>query len=73
MKKRMRAQLELSLPPPTEAAMNDRAAVVTNSIMMIFSSSLPKLELRRHVEALLRDELAAARREAAADREPGDA
>ena len=51
----------------------DRASVLATAIAQIVSSSLPTLELRRHVEALLREEFAATEREAIADCEPGDA
>ena len=42
----------------------DRAAVVTTALMqVIFSSSLPWFDRRRHVEAYLRDEIAAVQHE----------
>jgi hypothetical protein len=52
-----------------ESAMHyprDRAAVVTSALVQIFSSSLPILERRHHLEAYLRDEIAAIQQEATA-------
>ena len=50
----------------------DRAAIVTTTLLQIFSSSTPWSGLRHHVEELLRDEFADVKRQAIADRELGD-
>ena len=50
----------------------DRAAVVTTTLLQIFSSSAPWSGLRGHVEELLRDEFDSIKRQAIADRELGD-